>query len=408
MAGSLSAEMQRITKMIGSCLDKANNQPNSKDSSLSTRDLSVSIPDNSFIKRWKASDKIFEGKFSSSGNSSPRTPSSPIPKSQNTPATIKRYPYDSSDGEDFLFTNRLEISRYSYDFEELQEIGGGSFGRVYRCRHNLDKIEYAVKKIFIKNKSESAKERAIQEAYTLATSSSLDDNSYIIKYHTAWIEKSHLYLIMELCDCSLSEYMLRVGELDENSLKKIFRDICKGLKKLHKHNIVHLDIKPENILFSFNHKFKIGDLGLARITTNISGEIPEGDSRYLASELINIISNDSAPIPDLTKADIFALGCTMLEIMNSKPLPSKGPLWHDIRNGDYEITGNYSQQFKDIVRKMLYKDPEKRPSAKQILKDFLLSKTREELKIANNYIKFLLNPQRVEVKLPEKRRKLSL
>ena len=63
MAGSLSAEMQRITKMIGSCLDKANNQPNSKDSSLSTRDLSVSIPDNSFIKRWKASDKIFEGKF---------------------------------------------------------------------------------------------------------------------------------------------------------------------------------------------------------------------------------------------------------------------------------------------------------------------------------------------------------
>ena len=66
------------------------------------------------------------------------------------------------------------------------------------------------------------------------------------------------------------------------------RDICKGLKKLHKNKIVHLDIKSENILYSFSGKFKLGDLGLACMLNNISNgeEINEGDSRYLAPELL--------------------------------------------------------------------------------------------------------------------------
>ena len=213
---------------------------------------------------------------------------------------------------------------------------------------------------------------------------------------------------MELCDCSLSEYIERVQEVDEFTLKKIFRDICKGLKNLHQHNIVHLDIKPENILFSFTHKFKLGDLGLARITTNIIGDIPEGDSRYLAPELINVMTDDPDAIPDLTKADIFSLGCTLLEIMNNHKLPSNGQSWHDIRNGDFEITGKFSFRFKEIVRKMLDRDPDKRPSAHEILKDFLLSNTKEQLRVAKNYIKLLEDKARHETPVPVKRRKLSM
>jgi len=86
---------------------------------------------------------------------------------------------------------------------------------------------------------------------------------------------------------------------------------------------VHLDIKPDNILHSFSGKFKIGDLGLARITTNLE-EINEGDSRYLAKEILENITENAENIPDLTKADMFSLGATLYEIVTHTDLPSRG------------------------------------------------------------------------------------
>jgi len=61
-----------------------------------------------------------------------------------------------------------------------------------------------------------------------------------------------------------------------------------GLNTLHSRDIVHLDIKPENILQGYSGKFKLGDLGMARLLTQLTDdhEIPEGDQRYLAKELL--------------------------------------------------------------------------------------------------------------------------
>lgn len=77
--------------------------------------------------------------------------------------------------------------------------------------------------------------------------------------------------------------------IPEDDLKRIMRDVCLGLQELHSRGIVHLDIKPENILESFSGKFKLGDLGMARLQTKIIEEhdIPEGDCRYLAKELLD-------------------------------------------------------------------------------------------------------------------------
>jgi len=78
-----------------------------------------------------------------------------------------------------------------------------------------------------------------------------------------------------------------------------------------------LDIKPENILYSKTDKYKIADLGLSRISKRHQGEdIVEGDSRYLAIELLNDIGVGG--LPDLTKADIFSLGMTCYELMIGK------------------------------------------------------------------------------------------
>jgi serine/threonine protein kinase len=102
------------------------------------------------------------------------------------------------------------------------------------------------------------------------------------------------------------------------------RDVCLGLQELHSRGIVHLDIKPENILESFSGKFKLGDLGMSRLLSQIMEEhdFPEGDARYLAKELLN--DDPDASMPDLTKADIFALGITFYELIEGIKLEKNG------------------------------------------------------------------------------------
>lgn len=88
-----------------------------------------------------------------------------------------------------------------------------------------------------------------------------------------------------------------------------------GLSELHGQDIVHLDIKPGNILLGKNNMYKLADLGMARFLTKITYDtnIPEGDCRYLAKELLSreVLNY----IPDLKKSDIFSLGITVFELL---------------------------------------------------------------------------------------------
>ena len=79
---------------------------------------------------------------------------------------------------------------------------------------------------------------------------------------------------------------------------------------MHENKMVHLDIKPDNMLFK-DQILKIADLGLCRVTRiKRWGELDEGDSRYLAKEILNYREG-----MDLTKADIFSLGMAIYEGM---------------------------------------------------------------------------------------------
>ncbi len=135
---------------------------------------------------------------------------------------------------------------------------------------------------------------------------------------------------MELCKESLRSYSAKKRRSDgtydmpEQELRTIMRDVCLGLQELHNKGIVHMDIKPENILESFSGKFKIGDLGMSRLLTSIAEdhEIPEGDCRYMAKEVL--IDDPNVPIPDLTKADMFALGIVLYELVEGVNLQKNG------------------------------------------------------------------------------------
>jgi len=68
----------------------------------------------------------------------------------------------------------------------------------------------------------------------------------------------------------------------------------------------------------------------------IHGEIPEGDSRYLALELLN--NDPSAELPDLKKADVFSLGILLFELIEGRRVESNGLEWHNLRRNRVEFT----------------------------------------------------------------------
>mgnify|MGYP001954068692 CR=1 FL=1 len=126
---------------------------------------------------------------------------------------------------------------------------------------------------------------------------------------------------MEYCQGNLegeiSRHRLSGRMIPEKTIITYLKAALMGLASIHKHGILHLDVKPENMLFKGNI-LKIADFGLSR-AAQMNGEIEEGDSRYLAREVLNI-----SPTTDLTKSDIFSLAMTAFEMLTLEELPNNG------------------------------------------------------------------------------------
>jgi mitosis inhibitor protein kinase SWE1 len=99
-----------------------------------------------------------------------------------------------------------------------------------------------------------------------------------------------------------------------------------GLKHVHEQGYVHLDLKPANVLVSFEGVLKIADFGMATRWPAEPGTDGEGDREYIAPEILE--GKVDKP------ADVFSLGLIMLEIAGNVVLPDNGMSWQKLRNGD--------------------------------------------------------------------------
>ena len=293
--------------------------------------------------------------------------------------------------QSFLQKSKCRGSRFEEDFEEISTIGRGNFGSVIRCRNRLDGIEYAIKITDkVNSKYGNSMFEALQEVYALSALSVSSENQYIVRYYRGWIDDDQLYIQMELCESSLLD-LFESKLYNEDEIRKLLRHICLGLNELHEKGIVHLDLKLENILISSSKKYKLGDLGFSRLVNKLQSEVPEGDCRYLAKELLN--TDPDAPLPDLTKCDIFSLGIMTYELLEKRRVLSRGDEWHNLRNGKIEFTNpdSHSNEIKEMVTLMLSANPKDRPSTSQLLQTYLISAQEKELKMCKTIIKSLLH-----------------
>ncbi|XP_008944091.1 PREDICTED: wee1-like protein kinase 2 [Merops nubicus] len=307
----------------------------------------------------------------------------PDPESQiKQELPTKRYPLKESN----------MVSRYQKEFLEIEKIGVGEFGSVYKCIKRLDGCVYAIKRSKRPLAGSSDEQLALREVYAHAV---LGHHPHVVRYYSAWAEDDHMIIQNEHCNGgSLQDVLLENAKLGqyfpEAELKEILLQVSMGLKYIHNSGLVHLDIKPSNIFichnlvaagpagqeesdsedeFSSGVVYKIGDLG--HVTSISNPEVEEGDRRFLANE---ILQENYCHLP---KADIFALALTVALAAGTAPLPHNGAMWHHIRKGNIPpIPQKLPRGFLQLLKLMIHPDPVERPSATALTKHPVLRPSR--------------------------------
>ncbi|XP_055789969.1 wee1-like protein kinase 2 isoform X3 [Salvelinus fontinalis] len=224
---------------------------------------------------------------------------------------------EEEDDDAFLPSKRQAVqafmlSRYESEFLELGHIGAGEFGVVCKCVKRLDGCLYAIKRSRRPLAGSANEQLALKEVYAHAV---LGHHPHVVRYYSAWAEDDHMIIQNEYCDGgSLHDAILEkeaLGELfPELELRDLLLHVSMGLKYIHSSGLVHLDIKPSNIFIcqcssageseeeedggpSTGVVYKIGDLG--HVTSSSSPQVEEGDSRFLASEVLHETLLDPEP-----------------------------------------------------------------------------------------------------------------
>lgn len=192
--------------------------------------------------------------------------------------------------------NKTKDKQYIKQFEVIKQIGKGHYGEVLKVKKN--KENYALKKIIqYKKKWLDSEINCLKHI-----NKSNKECQYIVRFYQSFeISSEELtkhYLVFELCKgIELFEYITVYERLNELQTKKIIKMLLKAIKFLHDLNIVHRDVKPENIMVEYNENnldivknIKLIDFGLAKhlpenFETRMSTKL--GTPYYMSPEILN-------------------------------------------------------------------------------------------------------------------------
>ncbi|CAI9118490.1 OLC1v1020068C1 [Oldenlandia corymbosa var. corymbosa] len=227
---------------------------------------------------------------------------------------------NESDKEDVSPPRTLNMRQGCRSFDEFhgpKKIGEGTYGTVYKAKDTITGDIVALKEVKILNEREGFPITALREINVLL---SLHHSSIVDVKEVVVDDKSDkVYIVMEYIKHDLKAVMENANQqpFSESEVKRLMRQLLKGVKYLHQNWILHRDLKPANILIKENRrKVKICDFGLARGYGSPSKPYTQTvvTLLYRAPELLLGAKEYSTAI------DMWSLGCIMAELLIRKPL----------------------------------------------------------------------------------------
>ena len=253
-------------------------------------------------------------------------------------------------------------------YNKGKTLGKGGFAMCYEFICIDNKKVFAAKVITKKNLTT---ERQNQKLKTeIKIHKSLHHNQ-IVAFEHNFEDDDYQYMLLEICqNQTLNELLKRRKKLTELEVQCYIIQLVKGLQYLHSNRVIHRDLKLGNIFLNNKMELKIGDFGLAN-KLDYEGERRKticGTPNYIAPEVIDNAKGHSYEV------DIWAVGIIMYILLIGKPpFESKSvkQTYQNIKNIIYTFPEDVpiSEGAKNLIKKILVRDPEKRPSLKQILQD---------------------------------------
>ncbi|XP_015690821.2 mitogen-activated protein kinase kinase kinase 1-like [Oryza brachyantha] len=243
-------------------------------------------------------------------------------------------------------------------------LGSGSFGMVYEGISDEGAF-FAVKEVSLLDQGSNAQQSILALEQEIALLSQFEHEN-IVQYYGTDKEESKLYIFIELVTQGSLSSLYQKYKLRDSQVSAYTRQILNGLVYLHERNVVHRDIKCANILVHANGSVKLADFGLAKEMSKINMlRSCKGSVYWMAPEVVN---------PKKTygpQADIWSLGCTVLEML-TRQIPYPNVEWTNaffmIGKGEGpQIPSYLSKDAQDFISQCVQVDPEKRPSASQLL-----------------------------------------
>lgn len=275
-----------------------------------------------------------------------------------------------------LDPTRIPRTLNQYTFRS--KIGSGTFSEVKLAFNNENHQYYACKIIqrkkiegLIKNNQEEANKRMERFEAEIRSMQKIH-NPGVVQLIDLLKDDNYYYVFLEYCvNGELFDYIVDRKRLMEHEAKVFLKQILLAVQHLHSIRIAHRDLKPENILLDAFNNIKIADFGFAKSYKN--NELSQTKCGTLTYISPDVLLND---FYDPFKSDIWSIG-VILYVMVTGTIPwtatSDTHRLNQIIEGDFVIPMSLSEKCRDLIRKLMCVDPEKRISIEEALEHPWLS-----------------------------------
>ncbi len=255
-------------------------------------------------------------------------------------------------------------SKYDSKYTRYDAIGSGGIGTVFKGRHNALALDVALKEIkdLFSYFNFLQRSEVVRHLKQVVEEMSNLNHPLVVKIIDENVEVAHPYFVMEFLGGGNLKELMNGGPLPMERCLTLFTQICYALAYAHRREVVHGNIKPENILFDELGNVRVTDFGITRLLqTGADRPIPQvitGSIGYLSPEQMKERSVQTV------SSDIYSLGILLYEMLTGNLPGRRSPL-------PSEVNKEAPKDIDDLFDKMTRDAPEERyPDMDAVLSDF--------------------------------------